>query len=200
MQRLLSILVPLAVLSFVMPGRAALPTPDPDDGAINLPPVFRALVVADNLTAGRPRDALRFITVAPNGDIYIKSTSDGIFALRDTNGDGRADVVKYFGTGNGTGIALHDGWLYYSTTKGVFRYKYTPGELVPQSEPQTIVSGLPDQGQHNAKPSPSTATAGSWSRSARPPMPTPMAPAGAARKARTRPSFCKPTAATGVSI
>ena len=151
MQRLLSTFVPLVLLSSVVTGRAALPTPDPDDGAINLPPGFRALVVADNLTVGRPHDALRFLTVAPNGDIYIKSTADGIFALRDTNGDGRADVVKNFGTGNGTGIALRDGWLYYSTTTGVYRNKYTPGELVPSGEPETIVSGLPDQRQHNAK-------------------------------------------------
>ncbi len=134
---------------------AALPTPDPDDGGLTLAPGFRALVVADHLTSdssGRNNhDALRFITVAPNGDVYVKSTREGIFALRDTNGDGRADVVKRFGTGNGTGIAIHDGWLYYSTTTGVYRYKYTPGELVPTGEPQTIVEGLPDKQQHNSK-------------------------------------------------
>lgn len=134
--------------------RAALPTPDPDDGGLTLPPGFRALVVADQVTSAPPapgRDALRFLTVAPNGDIYVKSADRGILALRDTNGDGRADVVKRFGSGNGTGIALHNGWLYYSTTTGVYRYKYTPGELVPTGEPQTIVSGLPDKRQHNAK-------------------------------------------------
>lgn len=134
---------------------AALPTPDPDDGGLTLAPGFRALVVADHLTSdssGRNNhDALRFIAVAPNGDIYVKSTSEGIFALRDTNADGRADVVKRFGTGNGTGIAIHDGWLYYSTTTGVYRYKYTPGELVPSGAPQTIVEGLPDKQQHNSK-------------------------------------------------
>ena len=145
----------LPLLSLLFAGAAsavaALPTPDADDGGITLPPGFRALVVADNLLANRPRDALRFITVAPNGDIYVKSTADGIFALRDTNGDGRADEIKTFGSGNGTGMTLRDGWLYYSTTSGVYRYKYTPGELVPSGEPETIVSGLPDQRQHNAK-------------------------------------------------
>jgi glucose/arabinose dehydrogenase/cytochrome c5 len=132
-----------------------LPTPDPDDGGLTLQPGFRALVVADNLIpesdAKRHMDALRFITVAPNGDVYVKSTREGIFALRDTNGDGRADEIKRFGTGNGTGIAVHDGWLYYSTTTGVYRYKYTPGELVPSGEPQTIVRDLPDKHQHNSK-------------------------------------------------
>jgi glucose/arabinose dehydrogenase/mono/diheme cytochrome c family protein len=130
---------------------SALPAPDPDDGGIDLPPGFRALVVADNLIAGQRGDALRFLTVADNGDIYVKSTRDGIFALRDTNGDGRADEIKRFGSGNGTGIALHDGWLYYSTTTALYRYKYTPGELVPRGEPQLIVSGLDDRRQHNSK-------------------------------------------------
>ena len=45
---------------------AALPKPDADDGAISLPPGFRAVVVADNL------GKLRFISVGPNGDVYVK--------------------------------------------------------------------------------------------------------------------------------
>lgn len=62
------------------PGRAALPLPDPDDGGLTLPPGFRALVFADQVTATAPaeqrHDALRFLTVAPNGDIYINSDQD----------------------------------------------------------------------------------------------------------------------------
>src|SRR6266403_6230974 len=141
--------------TFGLTAQAGLPAPDPDDGAITLPPGFRALVVADNLVAhrkiGRSNDRLRFLTIATNGDIYVKSYFDGIFALRDTNGDGRADVIQTFGSGPGTCVALHDGWLYYSTRTGVFRYKYTPGELVPSGEPETIVSGLPAERDHDAK-------------------------------------------------
>jgi len=135
---------------------AALPAPDPDNGGIDLPPGFRALVVADNLVAGRKidkdTDNLRFITVAPNGDLYAKTLWGGILALRDTDGDGRFDQKQEFGAGGGTGIALHDGWLYASTNSSVYRYKYTPGQLVPSGEPQTIVTGLPDEhNTHNAK-------------------------------------------------
>lgn len=135
--------------------RAALPIPDADDGGLTLPPGFRALVVADHITGTTPEerrhDALRFLTVAPNGDIYVKSGRNGIYALRDANGDGRAEEVQHFGSGNGTGIAVHQGWLYYSTTTSVLRYRYTPGQLIPTGEPQTIVRDLPDRGQHNAK-------------------------------------------------
>jgi glucose/arabinose dehydrogenase/mono/diheme cytochrome c family protein len=146
---LLTCIAPLTALA--QEPAARLPAPDPDDGGITLPPGFRALVVADNLVSRFNAGALRFLTVAPNGDLYAKFYRNGLVALRDTNGDGRADEVERFGSGNGTGIALHEGWLYYSTTTGVYRYKYTPGQLVPTGEPETIVSGLPAGRQHDAK-------------------------------------------------
>ncbi len=122
-----------------------LPTPDRDNGAIKIPPGFRAVVVADNL------GPLRFMAVAQNGDVYVNMTTVGIIALRDTNGDGRADVRAAFGSGGGTGIAIRDGFLYHSTSSAVLRYRLTPGELVPRGDPETVVSGLPDERQHNAK-------------------------------------------------
>ena len=139
------LLLAVSCLLFSSRTHAALPSPDPDNGAITLPPGFHALVVADNL------GPLRFMTVAANGDLYVKTRQKGIIALRDTDGDGRADIKQEFGSGGGTGIAIHDGWLYHSTNDAVYRYKLTPGELVPTSEPETIVHGLPDERQHNAK-------------------------------------------------
>ena len=145
----------LSSLALHPPGRAevapggtkagALPTPDADNGGLTLPPGFHALVVADKL---KP---LRNLTVAPNGDIYVKTRESGIYGLRDTDGDGRADVIQEFGSGGGTGIALRGEWLYSSTDDHVFRYKLTPSELVPAGEPQRIVRDLPNQRQHSAK-------------------------------------------------
>src|SRR5918911_232436 len=122
------------VLGAALATRAAppsLPSPDPDDGAINLPPGFRALVVADNLVVdkkvGNNAERLRGIAIAPNGDIYAKEKFGGILALRDADGDGRAETIKEFGPGDGgTHIALHDGWLYHSSRTAVYRQKYTP--------------------------------------------------------------------------
>jgi glucose/arabinose dehydrogenase/mono/diheme cytochrome c family protein len=144
MRRLIWLFACVLALSLWMPV-VALPTPDPDNGDIQLPPGFRALVVADHL------GELRFMTVAPNGDIYLKRTNDGIVALRDTKGNGRADVVQQFGEGSGTGIEVHDGWLYYSTNEAVYRYQLNPGELIPTGEPQNIVIGLPEQDEHESK-------------------------------------------------
>jgi glucose/arabinose dehydrogenase/cytochrome c553 len=150
---LAGLLVALVVRS--TPVLAALPAPDADDGAITLPAGFRALVVADNLVAGRKvnnsTDHLRFLAIAPNGDLYAKTSQGGIFALRDTNGDGRADIIKEFGSGGGTGIALHHGWLYHSTNDEVFRFRHPPGELVPAGAPELIIGGLPNGHQHEAK-------------------------------------------------
>jgi glucose/arabinose dehydrogenase/cytochrome c5 len=142
--RLLFVLIAVGTLA-ASAAAPSLPKPDPDDGAIRVPSGFRALVVADNL------GKLRFLAVAPNGDLYVKTKDAGIIALRDTDGDGRTDVKETFGTGGGSGIALRNGWLYHSTNSAVFRYRWTSGELVPKGEPETIVSELPDGGQHNAK-------------------------------------------------
>jgi glucose/arabinose dehydrogenase/mono/diheme cytochrome c family protein len=134
----------------------ALPAPDPDDGGITLPAGFRALIYADNLTAGRTvgrnRENLRGIAVATNGDVYVKGKFGGIWAMRDTNGDGRADLIKEFGPGDGgTHIQFHDGYLYHSSRTTVYRYKYTPGELVPSSPLEVIVRDLPAERDHDAK-------------------------------------------------
>ena len=156
MPRLLPTLVPLALLSLAASLRAALPAPDPDDGAIDLPPGFRALLVGDNLVVGRKAgntpERLRGLAIAPNGDIYAKMVRGNILAMRDTDGDGRVDVIKEFGPGDGgTHIMFHDGWLYHSSRTAVYRYKYIPGELVPSSPVEVVIAHLPAEKDHDAK-------------------------------------------------
>jgi len=136
--------LPLALL-LAAPSAGATLRPDNDDGGLKLPPGFRAVVVADDL------GPLRFMAVASDGDVYVKMKTVGIVALRDTDGDGRADLRAAFGSGGGTGIAVRDGWLYHSTDSAVYRYRRAAGELVPKGEPETVVAGLPDERQHSAK-------------------------------------------------
>jgi glucose/arabinose dehydrogenase/mono/diheme cytochrome c family protein len=145
-----------AALALAVAAPPSLPAPDADNGGLVLPQGFRALVYADNLVVnrkvGNTSERLRGIAVAPNGDVYAKTRLGPIFALRDADGDGRAEIVKEFGPGDGgTHIAFHDGWLYHSSRTAVYRYKYTPGELVPSSELQTVVSRLPAEKDHDAK-------------------------------------------------
>jgi glucose/arabinose dehydrogenase len=147
-RRRVPVLLVLAVFFSGSPVLAALPKPDPDDGGLKLPPGFHALVVADKL------GPIRFISVAPDGDIYIKKTRNGLIALRDTKGDGRADIAQTFGTGfgAGTGVSVHDNWLYFSTNDAVYRYPLKSGQLVPTGSPEAIVTGLPPgQREHESK-------------------------------------------------
>ncbi len=130
-KNLFSLLIGSAL--FVSPAFAGLPVPDADDDGLSLPPGFHALIYADNLVVGKKignsQENLRGLAVAPNGDVYCKGHYGQIFALRDTNGDGRADVIEQFGPGDGgTHIMFHDGYLYHSSRTAVHRYKYIPGD------------------------------------------------------------------------
>ncbi len=122
---------------------------DNPDG-ITLPDGFRRVVVADNL------GTVRHITVRDNGDIYAALRQvyqgGGIVALRDTNGDGIADVQKRFGKDGGTGIRIYRGYLYFATPLRVVRYPLEEGKLLPTGPPQVVVKGFPRQGQHADKP------------------------------------------------
>lgn len=122
---------------------------DEDDGGITLPDGFCAAVVADTL--GR----LRHIAVRDNGDVYVihRQAADegGITALRDTDGDGKADLIRTFSEIAGTGLEIHDGHLYASTDTSVYRFALSDADLVPSAAPELIVGGLPVQGSHAAK-------------------------------------------------
>jgi len=124
---------------------------DADNGGLTLPEGFSAVIVADDLGPGR------HITVKDNGDIYVSlrnlQDGKGAVALRDTSGDGKADVIKYFGSLSGTGIELHKGFLYYGADSMVVRYPFANADdLLPGEEYEVIAGGLIDERQHAAKP------------------------------------------------
>src|SRR5918997_1085638 len=117
MKRLKSLILALVITlggaagSVTLSGQRSLPSCDADNGGITLPAGFCALVVHQGgIGEGR------HIVVNDNGDIYVilrrgprpaqgqPFLPGGIVGLRDTNGDGRADVVtEKFGTMGGTG-------------------------------------------------------------------------------------------------
>lgn len=134
---------------------------DPKNGGITLPEGFCATVVIDSLGL-RDDHSARHIAIAYNGDIYMKTRSQegGIVALRDTNGDYRADIIKYFGNMNETkegilwesGMRIHNGYLWASNTTAVYRWPMPKnGALVPEVEPEIVVSGFPEQQSHRSK-------------------------------------------------
>ena len=101
---------------------------------------------------GQEIGAVRHLAVAPNGDVFaaVEGRDGGVVALRDADGDGRAETVKRFGPGGGSGIALGDGFLYFATNSAVVRWPWRAGQLEPGGDPETIVRDLPTGG-HGAK-------------------------------------------------
>jgi len=131
---------------------------DPDNGGLALPGGFEAIVVIDSLE-GRARH----LAINDNGDIYVKlrfpDSIGGNVALRDTTGDGKADIVIPFGDyedkgSYGTAMRIYNGYLYFSSMLNVFRYKLTPGELLPQEDMELILHDDHPHGTHEhiAKP------------------------------------------------
>jgi glucose/arabinose dehydrogenase len=127
------------------------------DGGIKLPAGFEAGIFADKL------DRPRHIAVRANGDVYVALRSGrqqaaaqdgagGIAALRDTDGDGRADRIERFGRRDvDTGVAIHDGSLYYSSGTAVYAVKLDDN-LAPKGESELVVGGFGESGGHSGKP------------------------------------------------
>ena len=118
---------------------AAVPEPD----GLTLPSGFHASVVAEGL------GAIRHLAVRGNGNIYVSTPQNqdgkggGIIALH-LDANHHADRTEHFGTvDGGTGIRFHNDRLYASTPSGVYRFTFRGNELVPSSEPDLIVDGMP---------------------------------------------------------
>ncbi len=134
-----------------------LPQSDPDNGGLFLPGGFEAVVVVDSLEG-----QARHIAVNNNGDIYVKARNHqlnggfGNIALRDTNQDGKADIItpfgRYDGHTYGTAMRIHNGYLYFSSELMVYRNKLKRGQLVPDSRMDTIVIDQPPYHEHQTKP------------------------------------------------
>jgi glucose/arabinose dehydrogenase len=122
----------------------------PADSDITVPKGFKVSVAVEALGGNR------HIVVNSNGDIYVKleklKDGKGIVVLRDANKDGRYEVVKSFGNYKGTGIAIKNGYLYASSNEEVYRYKLNANNEVDNPDnPEKIVTGLIDRGEHNSK-------------------------------------------------
>jgi len=92
---------------------------------------------------------VRWLVVAPNGDVYASRRDQGdVLLLRDTNGDGQADHQKVVAQNIpfAHGLVLKDGRLYIASDKKVFVATIAAdGSL---DTPRQIIDDLPDAGQH----------------------------------------------------
>ncbi len=140
----------LVLLVSCQPNTTKKVSSDPDNAGLKLPDGFSAVIFADSVGHAR------HIDVNTNGDVYVSlshvKNGGGLVCLRDENGDGRADVVKYHGIYDGTGVKLHKGYVYFGADTVIVRYKLTEGELEPTGSPEIIAEGFDHQNQHETKP------------------------------------------------
>jgi glucose/arabinose dehydrogenase len=137
---------------------------DDGNGGIRLPEGFCATVFADNIGHAR------HLTVAANGDVYVNTSSNTsnkmtnvpggfVVVLRDADQDGHAETMQRFGPayqpglpGGGTGIFVRGDSLWVEEPGRIVLYKLSPELLVPNSEREVILSGLPVDGDHTMHP------------------------------------------------
>ena len=125
---------------------------------MTLPAGFTATVFAEGLPTPR------HIAVSDNGDVYVTLRSGqakftataeagGVAALRDTDADGVADFVRTFGRSDAdTGLAIRDGYLYYSTMTAIYAVELSRA-LVPTGSPEVVIDKMPQSANgHRTKP------------------------------------------------
>lgn len=151
---LLTACVALAACGGEPEGDAALAAPV----GMTLPAGFTATLFADGLPTPR------HIAVDDDGDVYVTLRSGqakfreteepgGIAALRDTDGDGVADVTEIFGRPEiDTGLAYRDGYLYYASMTELYAVPLG-GALAPTGTEEVVVAAMPRSGAgHRTKP------------------------------------------------
>ncbi|HWY63653.1 MAG TPA: hypothetical protein VNX61_00480, partial [Rhizomicrobium sp.] len=101
--------------------------PRPAGTKPDAPAGFTVGIFADHL------DNARGLLTAPNGDVFLAERNAGkISLLRDSKGTGTANQRFTFISGltKPQGMALKDGYFYYSDQMAVWRVPYKPGQTV----------------------------------------------------------------------
>ncbi|WP_322744732.1 sorbosone dehydrogenase family protein [[Phormidium] sp. LEGE 05292] len=115
----------------------------PANPTLRVPSGFVVNVFAENLNAPR------WLALTPNGEVLVTETPENrILLLRDTNGDGVADVRKSFATAqNGLnipfGMAFAGNNFFLGNTGEVLRFPYQKGQQEIQGKGQKITDLTP---------------------------------------------------------
>ncbi|MCC5664186.1 sorbosone dehydrogenase family protein [Nostoc sp. CHAB 5784] len=122
--------------------------PIPENPVLRVPPGFTVNVFAEGL------DAPRWLALTPSGDVLVTETGQNrIRVLRDSNGDGIADVRETFasrdnGLNRPFGMAFAGNSFFLGNTDAVVRFPYTKGQNKITDKGEKIAD-LPNQGYNN---------------------------------------------------
>ncbi len=113
--------------------------------ALSLPRGFGIAVYADSV------DDARSLALGERGTVFVGSREAGVvYALVDTNRDGRADETLHLLSGLGTpnGVAFRDGALYVAEVWRILRYDSIETRLEHPPKPVVVTDRLPREGHH----------------------------------------------------
>ena len=136
------------LLAFIMSCNNKEETISPNNGGLILPAGFSSSIIADSLGKAR------HLVVTPKNDIYVRlaNPEKGVGTLLLHQDSGKAKLLYGFGSFGGTGVQIHDGYLYTASNTEIFRYKLDADDHVTDTaNAERIVTGLIDRNQHNTK-------------------------------------------------
>ena len=127
---------------------AAAPVPALPLEDLRLPPGFRIAVYA------APVPGARSLARGPGGTVFVGSRGPGrVYALRDRDGDGRAEEVRVIARGlnQPNGVAVRDGDLYVAEIHRILRLPDIESRLDDPPTPEVVYDGYPRDRHHGWK-------------------------------------------------
>lgn len=115
---------------------------------LKLPAGFEIAVFADSVENARSMD------FSPNGTLFVGTRGKGdVYALRDENGDQRAEKKYILATGLNmpNGVAFKDGDLYVAEVDRILKYTNIESQLANPPEPEVVYDQYPSEKHHGWK-------------------------------------------------
>ena len=114
---------------------------------IKLPPGFKIEVYAEKV------ENARSLALGDNGTVFVGTRSDAVYALVDSNRDGKADQVLRLARGLNApnGVAFRDGALYVAEISRILRFDNIEETLKSPAKPVVVFDKLPKDGHHGWK-------------------------------------------------
>jgi glucose/arabinose dehydrogenase len=148
-----ALLAPGAVLLTLPAGaQRGGPVPPAQLAAIRMPPGFAIGMYSDQVPAARS------MALGDKGTVFVgtfglltgKGNVGAVYAVRDANGDGRADEVITIAKGlnQPNGVAFRNGALYVAEMQRIIRYDGIESRLQNPPEPVVLKDGFLNNGNH----------------------------------------------------
>ena len=114
-------------------------------GEVTVPPGFEISVFHEGVG-----NRARHLAVRDNGDVFVARMNGELVALRDSDGDGKADQTETRELPITTDVEIRGDWLYFSDRVSVSRLPLGD-TLLPAGDPETVISGFKRERQHAEK-------------------------------------------------